>query len=38
MEKEFLQGTNLGKLNPQTISNISHTLKEPLTSIKGYSQ
>jgi len=36
--KEFLQGTNLGKLNPQTISNISHTLKEPLTSIKGYSQ
>jgi CheY-like chemotaxis protein len=23
---------------PQTISNISHTLKEPLTSIKGYSQ
>ncbi|MFW9968713.1 MAG: response regulator, partial [Candidatus Odinarchaeota archaeon] len=26
------------KLNPQTISNISHTLKEPLTSIKGYSQ
>ena len=29
---------NLSKLNPQTISNISHTLKEPLTSIKGYSQ
>ena len=28
----------LSKLNPQTISNISHTLKEPLTSIKGYSQ
>ncbi|MFW9826225.1 MAG: response regulator [Candidatus Thorarchaeota archaeon] len=26
------------KLNPQTISTISHTLKEPLTSIKGYSQ
>ena len=36
--KEFLQGTNLGKLNPQTLSNIAHTLKEPLTSIKGYSQ
>ncbi|MEE9377429.1 MAG: response regulator [Candidatus Lokiarchaeia archaeon] len=29
---------SLSKLNPQTISNISHTLKEPLTSIKGYSQ
>ncbi|MHA2007095.1 MAG: response regulator [Promethearchaeota archaeon] len=28
----------LSKLDPQTISNISHTLKEPLTSIKGYSQ
>ncbi len=25
-------------LNPNTISNISHALKEPLTSIKGYSQ
>jgi CheY-like chemotaxis protein len=31
-------GHSLSKLNPQTISNISHTLKEPLTSIKGYSQ
>lgn len=28
----------LSKLNPKTISNISHALKEPLTSIKGYSQ
>ncbi|MFX1417360.1 MAG: response regulator [Promethearchaeota archaeon] len=28
----------LSRLNPQTISTISHTLKEPLTSIKGYSQ
>ncbi|MBY8987631.1 MAG: response regulator [Candidatus Lokiarchaeota archaeon] len=28
----------LSKLNPSTISNISHALKEPLTSIKGYSQ
>jgi len=36
--QEHLIGTNLGKLNPETISNISHTLKEPLTSIKGYSQ
>lgn len=31
-------GYGLSKLNPQTISTISHTLKEPLTSIKGYSQ
>ncbi|NVM44131.1 MAG: response regulator [Candidatus Lokiarchaeota archaeon] len=29
---------DLSKLNPTTISNISHALKEPLTSIKGYSQ
>jgi len=36
--REHLKGTRLGKLNPETISNISHTLKEPLTSIKGYSQ
>ena len=28
----------LSKLNPSTLSNISHALKEPLTSIKGYSQ
>ena len=28
----------LSKLNPNTVSNISHALKEPLTSIKGYSQ
>ncbi len=26
------------KINPKTISSISHALKEPLTSIKGYSQ
>jgi CheY-like chemotaxis protein len=31
-------GPSLLKLNPQTISTISYTLKEPLTSIKGYSQ
>jgi CheY-like chemotaxis protein len=36
--QDHLKGTRLGKLNPETISNISHTLKEPLTSIKGYSQ
>ncbi len=29
---------NLSMFDPQTISTISHTLKEPLTSIKGYSQ
>jgi len=28
----------LSSLNPSTISDISHALKEPLTSIKGYSQ
>jgi CheY-like chemotaxis protein len=36
--KSYESGHSLSKLNPQTISNISHTLKEPLTSIKGYSQ
>ena len=36
--KSIETGYSLSKLNPQTISNISHTLKEPLTSIKGYSQ
>jgi CheY-like chemotaxis protein len=30
--------SELSKLSPSTISNISHALKEPLTSIKGYSQ
>ena len=29
---------DLSQLNPTTIANISHALKEPLTSIKGYSQ
>lgn len=32
------EGSDLSKINPETLSNISHTLKEPLTSIKGYSQ
>ena len=32
------EGSDLAKINPETLSNISHTLKEPLTSIKGYSQ
>jgi len=36
--KSNISSNKLSKLNPQTISNISHTLKEPLTSIKGYSQ
>ena len=30
--------SELSKLSPATLSNISHALKEPLTSIKGYSQ
>lgn len=39
IEKQSNQNDNdLSQLDPQTISNISHTLKEPLTSIKGYSQ
>jgi CheY-like chemotaxis protein len=29
---------NLSKLDKKTVSDISHDLKEPLTSIKGYSQ
>ncbi|MBD3256432.1 MAG: response regulator [Candidatus Lokiarchaeota archaeon] len=35
--KNYIKDNN-SKLSPQTISNISHALKEPLTSIKGYSQ
>ena len=31
-------GSDLFKINPFKVSNISHALKEPLTSIKGYSQ
>lgn len=41
--KSFIEDSSrvsneLSKLNPSTLSNISHALKEPLTSIKGYSQ
>ncbi len=42
--KYFIESKNntndktLANLSPQTISSISHSLKEPLTSIKGYSQ
>ncbi|MBY8979530.1 MAG: response regulator [Candidatus Lokiarchaeota archaeon] len=41
--KSFMEDTSrvsseLSKLKPSTLSNISHALKEPLTSIKGYSQ
>ena len=31
-------GSTLSKMDPQTVSNISHALKEPLTTIKGFSQ
>lgn len=30
--------STLSKMDPQTVSNISHALKEPLTTIKGFSQ
>ncbi|MBD3194630.1 MAG: response regulator [Candidatus Lokiarchaeota archaeon] len=35
-EREGME--NFADLNPKTISNISHSLKEPLTTIKGFSQ
>ena len=38
IEDSSMVSSELSKLNPSTISNISHDLKEPLTSIKGYSQ
>ncbi len=31
-------GYDLTKMDPETLSNISHDLKEPLTAIKGFSQ
>lgn len=33
----FIENSN-NNISPGTVSNISHALKEPLTSIKGYSQ
>ena len=38
IEDTKLQADDFSKINRNTISNISHALKEPLTSIKGYSQ
>jgi len=37
-KKSKLMSNDLINLDPQTISNISHALKEPLTTIKGFSQ
>lgn len=35
---EYINHSTDKKIDPQTVSNISHALKEPLTTIKGYSQ
>ncbi len=37
-QKSGLIGEDLHKLDEKTLTNISHALKEPLTSIKGFSQ
>ncbi len=37
-ENTGLKKDDLFSIDPSTISNISHALKEPLTSIKGFSQ
>ena len=37
-QKSKLISDDLFKLDDQTLTNISHALKEPLTSIKGFSQ
>ena len=37
-QKEGLVNDDLSTLDNQTLTNISHALKEPLTSIKGFSQ
>lgn len=37
-QKSKFLSENLLKLDDQTLTNISHALKEPLTSIKGFSQ
>lgn len=38
IEDTRMHADDFSKINRNTISNISHALKEPLTSIKGYSQ
>ncbi len=37
-KKSGSPSNSLHKMDPQVISNISHALKEPLTTIKGFSQ
>jgi CheY-like chemotaxis protein len=37
-QKEGLISDDLSTLDNQTLTNVSHALKEPLTSIKGFSQ
>ncbi len=37
-QKSDLFGEGLRRMDDKTISNISHSLKEPLTTIKGFSQ
>jgi CheY-like chemotaxis protein len=37
-KKSSLVNDDLNKLDNKTLTNISHALKEPLTSIKGFSQ
>ena len=37
-KKSDLFGEGLNRMDEKTISNISHALKEPLTTIKGFSQ
>ena len=37
-KKSSLVNNDLNKLDNKTLTNISHALKEPLTSIKGFSQ
>ena len=38
IEDTKIQADDFSKINRNTISNISHALKEPLTSIKGFAQ
>jgi len=38
IEDSLRNSNDISKIDSNTISNISHALKEPLTSIKGYSQ